>query len=242
MELQAALNKKNRPEHVAIIMDGNGRWAKSRGFPRAIGHKKGAETVRRIVESALSYEVRHLTLFGFSSENWNRPIEEVVDLMSLLRGYLSKEIIELNEKGIRLRVIGDRERLASDIVDMICKSEKLTKNNNVLTLTLALSYGGRRAIVKAAKELMTQVIEGRLTLDDISEHKFHEALETGDFPDPDLVIRTSGEKRISNFMLWECAYSEFIFTDILWPDFSHEDLGNAINEFASRDRRFGVST
>jgi undecaprenyl diphosphate synthase len=241
MELQGALNRKIRPEHVAIIMDGNGRWASTRGLPRAIGHKKGAETVRRIVESALIFEVRYLTLFGFSSENCNRPTDEVVDLMSLLRGYLSKEIIELNEKGIRFRVIGDRERLAADIVDMIYKSEKLTENNNVLTLTLALSYGGRRAIVKAAKKLVTQVIEQRLTLNDISESKFHESLETIDFPDPDLVIRTSGEKRISNFMLWECAYSEFIFTDTLWPDFSHEDLGNAINEFASRDRRFGSS-
>ena len=221
-------------------MDGNGRWAKSRGLPRAVGHKKGAEVVKTIVESALSLNVKYLTLFGFSSENWNRPADEVIDLMSLLRNYLSKEINNLDKKGIVFKVIGDRNRLDPDIVEMIKQSEFLTRRNTELTLTLALSYGGRRAIVAAAQELASQVSRKKLNLNDINEEVFNGVLETKTCPDPDLIIRTSGEKRISNFMLWECAYSEFVFTDTLWPDFSHSDFNSAIDEFTNRNRRFGA--
>ena len=221
-------------------MDGNGRWAKSRGLPRAVGHKKGAEVVKTIVESALSLNVKYLTLFGFSSENWNRPADEVIDLMSLLRNYLSKEINNLDKKGIVFKVIGDRNRLDPDIVEMIKQSEFLTRRNTELTLTLALSYGGRRAIVAAAQELASQVSRKKLNLNDINEEVFNGVLETKTCPDPDLIIRTSGEKRISNFMLWECAYSEFVFTDTLWPDFSQNDFNSAIDEFSNRNRRFGA--
>lgn len=240
MKLQTTSTETRIPSHVAIIMDGNGRWAKSRGLPRSVGHKKGAEVVKTIVESALSLNVKYLTLFGFSSENWKRPADEVIDLMSLLRNYLSKEINDLNKKGIAFRVIGDRNRLDPDILEMIKQSEFLTKSNTELTLTLALSYGGRRAIVAAAKELASQVSRQQLKLNDINEEVFNGVLETKTCPDPDLIIRTSGEKRISNFMLWECAYSEFVFTDTLWPDFSQNDFNSAIDEFSNRNRRFGA--
>ena len=240
MILQTTSTKARIPNHVAIIMDGNGRWAISRGLPRAVGHKKGAEVVKTIVESALSLKVKYLTLFGFSSENWKRPVGEVIDLMSLLRDYLSEEINNLDKKGIVFKVIGDRNRLDPDIVEMIKNSEFLTKNNTELTLTLALSYGGRKAIVAAAKELASKVSLKELDLNDINEEIFNEVLETKTCPDPDLNIRTSGEKRISNFMLWECAYSEFVFTDTLWPDFSHNDFNSAIDEFSNRNRRFGA--
>ncbi|MBT4354621.1 MAG: isoprenyl transferase [Rhodospirillaceae bacterium] len=240
MKLQTTSTEASIPKHVAIIMDGNGRWAKSRGLPRAVGHKKGAEVVKTIVESALSLNVKYLTLFGFSSENWNRPADEVIDLMSLLRNYLSKEINNLDKKGIVFKVIGDRNRLDPDIVEMIKQSEFLTRGNTELTLTLALSYGGRRAIVAAAQELASQVSRKKLNLNDINEEVFNGVLETKTCPDPDLIIRTSGEKRISNFMLWECAYSEFVFTDTLWPDFSHSDFNSAIDEFTNRNRRFGA--
>ena len=241
MKSQSIVEDGNKPKHVAIIMDGNGRWARSRGLPRTFGHKKGAETVRIAVESALKLDVKYLTLFGFSSENWNRPKEEVIDLMSLLRGYLVKEVADLDRKGIKFRVVGDRQRLDCDIVEMITNAEKLTAGNAELTLTLALSYGGRRAISDAAKSLAMKVYKKQLNPNEISEEIFNQALETKMFPDPDLVIRTSGEKRISNFMLWECAYSEFVFTDTLWPDFCHNDLSAAINEYSGRNRRFGSS-
>ena len=213
MKLQVINEEGNKPKHIAIIMDGNGRWARSRGLPRAFGHKKGAETLRIVVESALKLDVKYLTLFGFSSENWNRPKDEVIDLMSLLRGYLVKEVEVLDKKGIKFRVVGDRQRLDCDIVEMITSAEKLTADNAELTLTLALSYGGRRAISDAAKKLAMQVYKKQLNPNEICEEMFNQALETKMFPDPDLVIRTSGEKRISNFMLWECAYSEFVFIE-----------------------------
>lgn len=242
MDPQTAFGSMAVPRHVAIIMDGNGRWARARGLPRAIGHKQGAETVRKTVEASIDFGIRHLTLFGFSSENWNRPMEEVIDLMGLLRRYLSKEIAELHAQGVQVRVIGERDRLASDIVSLIEQSEQLTKDNTTLTLTLALSYGGRRAIVLAARRLAERVRAGTLDPNDIGEAEFGTQLETVEVPDPDLLIRTSGEQRISNFMLWECAYSEFVFVDALWPDFSREHLGRAIAEFARRDRRYGLAT
>ena len=239
MDPQFAHGSTTVPRHVAIIMDGNGRWANARGLPRAIGHKFGAETVRKTVEAAIDLGVEYLTLFGFSSENWNRPLGEVSDLMGLLRRYLSKEMAELHGQGVRIRVIGERRRLDVDIVSLIEQSEKLTENNVTLNLTLALSYGGRAAIALAARRLAERVKAGVLEPDGIDEEHFRSHLETDDLPDPDLLIRTSGEKRISNFMLWECAYSEFIFLDTLWPDFSREQFGDAIAEFARRNRRYG---
>ena len=239
MDPQLAHGSTTVPRHVAIIMDGNGRWARARGLPRAIGHKFGAETVRKTVEAAVDLGIEYLTLFGFSSENWNRPLGEVSDLMGLLRRYLSKEMAELHAQGVRIRVIGERERLDGEIVSLIEQSEKLTENNVTLNLTLALSYGGRNAIALAARRLAEQVKAGVLESDMIGEEQFRSQLETVKLPDPDLLIRTSGEKRISNFMLWECAYSEFVFIDTLWPDFSREQLGDAIAEFGRRNRRYG---
>ena len=229
------------PRHVAVIMDGNGRWAKARGLPRAMGHKHGVENVRVVVERSLSLGIKYLTLFGFSSENWKRTPNEILDLMSLLRNYLDKEINELNEKNIQFKVIGDREKLDSDIVELIETAEQITKTNKDLTLTIALSYGGRRAITLAAKELANRACQGHITIDDISEELFDLTLETRGVPDPDLVIRTSGEKRISNFLLWECAYSEFVFFDILWPDFSGDHFTQAVQEYCNRERRFGAA-
>jgi undecaprenyl diphosphate synthase len=239
MDPQIAHGSTTVPRHVAIIMDGNGRWARARGLPRAIGHKYGAETVRQIVEATIDLGIEYLTLFGFSSENWNRPMGEVLDLMGLLRRYLSKEMAELHAQGVRIRIIGERERLEPDIVSLIEQSEKLTESNTTLNLTLALSYGGRSAIALAARRIAEQVKSGALTPDMINEDLFEGHLETVDLPDPDLLIRTSGEKRISNFMLWECAYSEFVFVDALWPDFSRDQLVEAIAEFGRRNRRYG---
>lgn len=239
MDPQIAHGSTTVPRHVAIIMDGNGRWARARGLPRAVGHKYGAETVRKTVEAAIDIGVEYLTLFGFSSENWNRPMGEVSDLMGLLRRYLSKEMAELHAKGVRIRVIGERERLDGDIVSLIEQSEKLTQDNVTLNLTLALSYGGRSAIALAARRIAEQVQDGTLSPEMISEENVRVSLETVDLPDPDLLIRTSGEQRISNFMLWECAYSEFVFIDTLWPDFSREQFADAIVEFGRRNRRYG---
>jgi undecaprenyl diphosphate synthase len=241
MDPQFAHGSTTVPRHVAIIMDGNGRWARARGLPRAMGHKYGTETVRETIEASIDLGIEYLTLFGFSSENWKRPLGEISDLMGLLRRYLSKEMADLHGKGVRIRVIGERERLDGDIVSLIEQSEKLTENNATLNLTLALSYGGRNAITQAAKRLAEQVKAGTLDPDMIGDEHFRSHLETVEIPDPDLLIRTSGEKRISNFMLWECAYSEFVFIDTLWPDFSREQLGDAIAEFARRNRRYGSS-
>ena len=215
MGAQTLKDSQIAPKHVAIIMDGNGRWAKARGLPRAMGHKHGVENVRVVVEGSLDLGIKYLTLFGFSSENWKRTPTEIFDLMSLLRNYLDNEINELHKKNIRFKVIGDREKLDADIVELIEAAEELTKTNQDLILTVALSYGGRRAIVLAAKELAYRACKGTIKLDEISEESFELVLETQGVPNPDLVIRTSGEKRISNFLLWECAYSEFVFFDTL---------------------------
>jgi len=241
MGAQTVKDSQIAPKHVAIIMDGNGRWAKARGLPRAMGHKHGVENVRAVVEGSLSLGIKYLTLFGFSSENWKRTPTEIFDLMSLLRNYLDNEICELHKKNIRFKVIGDREKLDADIVELIEAAEELTKTNQDLILTVALSYGGRRAIALAAKELAYRACKGKIKLDEISEESFGLVLETQGVPNPDLVIRTSGEKRISNFLLWECAYSEFVFFDTLWPDFSGEHLTKAVQEYCSRERRFGAA-
>ena len=229
------------PQHIAIIMDGNGRWAQTKGLSRTAGHKRGAEAVRRAVEGAVEEGIRYLTLFGFSSENWKRPAQEVHDLMGLLRFYLKSEIKKLNKEGIRLHIIGDRNRLEPDIVTLITEAEKRTADNLRLDLTIALSYGSRAEIVLAARKIAEQVAAGSLTPGDVSEDLISSHLYTHDIPDPDLLVRTSGEHRISNFLLWQLAYTELMFLDKRWPDFNKEDLRTAISEFQSRERRFGAS-
>jgi len=229
------------PLHVAIIMDGNGRWAKARGLPRPMGHRAGMEAVRRAIEAAGHLQIGYLTLYSFSSENWSRPADEIGELMGLLRTYLRSELATLHKEGIRIRVIGDRKRLPADITEMIAGAEDLTQDNKKLTLTLALNYGGRQEITAAARGLAKAVERGTLQADAINEHVFESFLFTGGTPDPDLVIRTSGEKRISNFLLWQSAYAEYVFLDVLWPDFSGEHLAQAIEEFARRERRYGTT-
>ncbi|MEX2407589.1 MAG: isoprenyl transferase [Rhodovibrionaceae bacterium] len=220
-------------------MDGNGRWASARGLPRTQGHRRGAEAVRRAVEAAVELGIEYLTLFGFSSENWKRPAEEVSDLMGLLRRYLQSEIAELHKEGVRLRVIGDRQRLAGDIVRLIEDAERRTAGNTRINVTVALSYGGRQEIVHAARRLAEDAAAGRLYPEAIDETVFAAQLFTFDIPDPDLLIRTSGEQRISNFMLWQCAYAELVFTETLWPDFGKDDLLAALRDFQNRERRYG---
>ena len=229
------------PVHVAIIMDGNGRWAKARGLPRSAGHKRGAESVRKSVKGAISSGVSYLTLFGFSSENWKRPPDEIHDLMGLLRLYLKSEIKDLHKEGVRLLIIGDRENLDKDIIKLIQSSEEMTQKNTRLTLIIALSYGGRAEILHAAKQIAKDIAQGDLQISNIDEDALSERLFTKDIPDPDLLIRTSGEQRLSNFLLWQCAYTEFIFIDTLWPDFAEVDFENAIKVFQNRERRYGTA-
>jgi len=229
----------NVPRHVAIIMDGNGRWASARGLSRIEGHKKGAEAAQRAVEAARDMGISYVTLFGFSSENWRRPIDEVDGLMNLLRYYLKKETNELHKNEARLRIIGDRTRLPKDIVELIEQAEDITKNNAGLTVVIALSYGGRQDIVFAAQQVAAAVKAGTLAPEDIDDATFSARLMTADIPDPDLMIRTSGENRISNFLLWQLAYAEMYFTNTLWPDFSRQDLEDAVRFYAGRERRYG---
>lgn len=231
---------RDQIKHIAIIMDGNGRWAKSKHLPKFAGHKKGADAVRGVVETCADMNVDYLTLYAFSSENWNRPADEVNDLMGLLKIYLTKEIAELHQKNIRISFIGSRERLSANIINLLESAENKTKNNTKLRLTLALNYGGQEEIVSAAKNIAKQAKEGSLELDDITEKVFADNLYTSDMPVPDLIIRTSGEQRLSNFMLWQAAYAEFVFLDILWPDFTKESLSGAIEEYHKRDRRYGA--
>jgi len=230
------------PLHVAIIMDGNGRWANARGKPRNAGHRAGAEAVRRTIEAAAALGIKHLTLFSFSSENWKRPATEVSDLMGLLRLYLRKEVTTMVDKNVRLKVIGERGRLSADIISAIDEAEARTAHCSGLTLVLALNYGGRAEIVQASKALAKAVAAGDFDPDAIDETMFAGALETAGMPDPDLLIRTSGEQRISNFLLWQLAYAEFVFVDKHWPDFGSDDLAAAIKEFGNRERRFGSSS
>ncbi len=227
------------PNHVAIIMDGNGRWAKSRGLPRTAGHKKGAESVRRAVEAAGQSGVQYLTLFGFSSENWNRPQSEISDLMNLLRYYLRSETAELHKKGVKLQVIGDRQAFEADIVKLIENAEALTEDNTKLHVIIALNYGGRHDILQAVRRLHNAHLGEKLTFETV-EAQFPGFLMTQGIPDPDLLIRTSGEARISNFLLWQCAYTEFVFMETLWPDFGVVEFEAALGEYALRDRRFGA--
>lgn len=230
-----------RLRHIAIIMDGNGRWATARGLPRTAGHRKGVEAVRRVCEAARDIGIGYLTLFGFSSENWRRPEGEISELMGLLRYYLRSEIAELHKSVTRLRVIGDRSRLAEDIVQLIAHAEDLTRDNHRFTLLIALSYGARDEVVQAARRLATAVRDGDLRPEEIDEARISGTLWTAGVPDPDLIIRTSGEKRLSNFLLWQAAYAEMVFVDTLWPDFGRRELEDAIAEYGRRDRRFGAT-
>jgi undecaprenyl diphosphate synthase len=239
--MSAAARSRPPLRHIAIIMDGNGRWAKARGLPRIAGHRRGAEAARRAVTAAAELGVPYLTLFGFSSENWRRPSTEIQDLMALLRHYLLGEIAELHRNGVRLKVIGELGRLAPDIISLIEHAEAVTRDNTRITLTIALSYGGRAEIVAAVRAIAAQVVRGSLAADAIDENCLARHLFTADIPDPDLLIRTSGEQRISNFLLWQCAYSELVFTKTLWPDFSKSDLEQAIDDFCGRERRYGAS-
>ncbi|WP_413203323.1 isoprenyl transferase [Rhodospirillum sp. A1_3_36] len=225
--------------HVAIIMDGNGRWAKARSLPRTAGHKRGAESVRAVVEAAPELGITHLTLFGFSSENWKRPEGEVGDLMGLLRLYLSKEVRGLHRNNVRLRIIGDRTRFSQEIVTLIEKGEDLTRDNSGLQLSIALNYGARMELVEAAKTMARDAVAGKLDPDGLDEERFAGYLLTSDLPDPDVLVRTSGEQRISNFLLWQCAYTELVFTPVLWPDFGREALSQALVDYRNRDRRYG---
>lgn len=227
------------PAHIAIIMDGNGRWAKAKRLPRVAGHKKGMEAIRKVVNGALELGVSHITLFGFSTENWKRSEKEINALMMLLRFYLNREISKLHKKGVKMNFVGEFSRLPDDVVKFMKKAEDVTKDNKNLELNIALSYGSRLEIVEATKKIASKVVEGSIKVSDIDEELFASNLFTKGTPDPDILIRTSGELRISNFLLWQIAYSELIFTDTLWPDFSIIDMKEAIEEFNKRDRRYG---
>jgi undecaprenyl diphosphate synthase len=220
-------------------MDGNGRWASARGLPRTMGHKAGIEALRRTLEAARGMSISYLTLYSFSAENWQRPVPEVRDLMGLLRYYLKSELETLHKNNIRLRIIGDRGYLADDIAAMIVQAENKTAANTGMTLVLALSYGGRQEIAAAVRALARKVESGLLTAEAVDEKQIAAHLYTHDMPDPDVVIRTSGEKRTSNFLLWQSAYAEYVFQDVLWPDYGEAHLAAALEEFAMRERRFG---
>ncbi|KZB67931.1 UDP pyrophosphate synthase [Thalassospira lucentensis] len=228
------------PRHVAIIMDGNGRWAKLRGKPRTMGHRSGVDAVRRTVEAAAEIGIKYLTLYGFSTENWKRPESEVSDLMGLLRLFIKRELATLHKNGVRIRIIGDRTRFDDDIRVLLANAEERTQGNTRLNLTIALSYGARAEITDAVRLIAQKVAAGEIRPDAIDENMVEAHLATVGMPDPDLLIRTSGEQRISNFLLWQSAYTEFVFDQVLWPDFGREHLEKAIENFAGRERRFGA--
>ncbi|MBL0225974.1 MAG: isoprenyl transferase [Geobacteraceae bacterium] len=230
------------PTHLAIIMDGNGRWAQQRMLKRIVGHQRGAETVKMVVEQASLLGIKYLTLFAFSSENWSRPVLEVRALMTLLKKYIRQETARMMRKNIRYNVIGNRSELPDDVNETLDGAIRETSGNTGMVLTLALSYGGRQEISMAAKRLTGDVLNGRLALDDITMEVFGSYLDTGGLPDPDFLIRTSGEMRISNFLLWQLAYTELYFTDINWPDFTINEFHKALNDFQSRERRFGKTS
>lgn len=227
------------PQHIGIIMDGNGRWAKQRGLPRTAGHKKGAENLKTVLNIARKSGVKIITLYAFSSENWSRPQEEVSTLMNLFREYLKNDIQELIKENVKVSFIGDRERFDADLKEKMDEIEATTKNMTGFHVVLALSYGARGDILKSVKKIASKVKEGALSLDEIDETVFASSLSTAGIPDPDLIIRTSGEERVSNFLLWELAYAEFYFTKTLWPDFGEKEFLLALADFEQRQRRFG---
>ena len=227
------------PEHVAIIMDGNGRWAKARHMPRSAGHLAGVESVRRAVRHAREIGLKHLTLFAFSSENWQRPVQEVGYLLRLLRHYIRRDVEELKRDNVRLRVIGSREGLEKGLIELLENAIVDTADNDGLQLTVAFNYGSRQEMIEATKRIAQAVRDGELPVDAITPDIFSNFLYTAELPDPDLLIRTSGENRISNFLLWQCAYTEFVFVPECWPDFTTEVFDRTLDEYAKRDRRFG---
>jgi len=225
--------------HVAIIMDGNGRWAAERGLPRVEGHRQGVESVRRTVEAAIELGITHLTLFSFSSENWSRPQQEIRDLFGLLRRFVRRDLAELHKNGVKIRVIGARSGLEGDILRILDDAVELTKDNTALNLTIAFNYGARDEIARAAQKIAEDAKQGVIDPSDVTPERFATYLDTAGLPDPDLLIRTSGELRLSNFLLWQLAYAEFVFVDVYWPDFSKELFEAAIAEYQRRNRRFG---
>lgn len=229
----------NVPQHVAIILDGNGRWAKKKHLPRNMGHVQGSKTVEKIVEDAYNLGIKYLTVYAFSTENWKRPQNEVDALMKLLRDYLKTCIKRASKNNMKVRVIGDITRLSKDLQDQIIELEKATVENTGINFTIALNYGSRDEMVRAMKHMAEDLEEGKILKEDITEDTFSKYLDTKGLPDPDLMIRTSGEERLSNFMLWQLAYTEFYFTDVLWPDFNKKELKKAIEYYNGRDRRFG---
>ena len=227
------------PRHLAIIMDGNGRWARRRGLPRHHGHHKGVETVRTIVKAAREQGIAYLTLYSFSSENWTRPKDEINELFKLLRIFIRRDLAELHQNNVRIRVIGERQNVPDDIVSLLAEAENLTRDNTAQTLIIAFNYGARQEIVRAVRDIAERVKNGELDSESIDEATIDSALFTAGIPDPDLVLRTAGEKRLSNFLLWQSSYAELVFVDKEWPDMNAEDLVGALEEYASRKRKYG---
>ena len=239
-DLQSQIIPEKVPEHIAIIMDGNGRWAKQKGMPRVLGHRNGVKSVREVTEAAAQLGVKYLTLYAFSTENWSRPATEVTALMTLLVETIKGEIKDLNKNGIRLTAIGELTSLPAATYKTLIEGIEQTKNNSKITLVLALNYSSKWEITRAARLLAEKVKSGHITLEDIDEKHVEQEMTTHGIPDPDLVIRTSGEARLSNFLLWQAAYSELYFTKVLWPDFRKNDLMEAIISYQQRERRFGM--
>lgn len=234
-----ALQPRAVPRHVAIIMDGNGRWANARGLPRAEGHRRGVEAVRRTVRAAIELGIQYLTIFSFSSENWSRPATEIDDLMGLMKRFIRRDLAELHQAGVRVRVIGATDRVDPELLALIEEGKALTAGNRQLDLVIAFNYGSRAEITRAAQRLAHRIERGELKAVDVTVSNLEAELDTAGIPDPDLLIRTSGELRLSNFLLWQCAYTEFVFLDVHWPEFGREQLEKAITEFHGRNRRFG---
>ncbi|MDZ7796221.1 MAG: isoprenyl transferase [Candidatus Marinimicrobia bacterium] len=244
MEIKAEDIKKdeNKPQHVAVIMDGNGRWAKKRGLPRMMGHNEGVKTVREIVTASAEAGIKYLTIYAFSKQNWNRPEDEVSSIMSLLLKTTKKEISELHRNNVRLKIIGDKNDLPAEARSVLDEGEELTKENSLLTLVVAISYGSRDEILRAVRDLTEEAARGDLKPEDIDKALFESRLDTCDIPDPDLIIRTSGEYRISNYLLWQSAYAEYYFAEEFWPDFHRQEYYRAIKTYMQRERRFGKTS
>lgn len=235
----APVDRLPAPNHVAIIMDGNGRWATYRTLPRLEGHRRGVEALRKTVRAALDLRIRYLTVYSFSLENWARPQDEIFGLMALLKRFIRNDLAELRENGVRVRVLGQREGLSADVLSLLDEAEETTRRNSRLTLVIAFNYGGRQEIAAAARALAERVAAGEIASSEIDADLLGRFLSLPDVPDPDLVIRTSGEMRVSNFLLWQAAYAEYVFLPVLWPDFDRAALETALREFARRERRFG---
>lgn len=229
----------NDPEHIAIIMDGNGRWANGRGMPRAVGHERGVEALRRTVEAAQKINLKTLTVYSFSTENWRRPVSEVNALFGLLKAYVKRDLNRLIKEGVKIKILGTRQGLPADILDLVSEAEAKTAHNQTFNLCIAFNYGGREEVLRAAKAMAQQAVENNLDPETIDETQFATFLDTDGLSDPDILIRTSGEYRLSNFLIWQAAYSELVFMDVLWPDFGEQHLLEAIEIYRKRERRFG---